>query len=120
MTQRDIATLVDTTGQRYRLRSWRSGSRKTSEPKRPAQLYEKEPDEAGWSWLDSWNAAQPSDNCFHAPKPDDQVLQEAITRLKAKLGVTVEKVILDKQNGWGHETSGEPNVDAEVVELAVN
>ena len=100
MTQRSIAILVDTNSVRYRLKSWRSGSRKTSKPSRPAQVYEKD-DDGGWNFLDSWSAATDHGKGLYTPKPDTKVLKEAINRIKLAQGVEIKEVILNTTNGWG-------------------
>ena len=114
MTQRSIAILVGVDGSRYRLKSWRSGSRKTSKPSRPAQLYEKDK-ESGWNFLDSWSAAIDHGKGFYTPKPDTEVLEEAINRIQLTQGVEIEEVILDTANGWGHEASTSPNLDSSIA-----
>ena len=114
MTQVSIAILVDQTGNRYRLKSWRSGSRSTSAPKRAATLYEKAED-AGWEFLDNWNAAVSRDgSTYYDPKPDHTVLREAMDRIQTAQGVTIDEVILDTSNGWGHNASTDPDIDDDI------
>jgi len=113
MTQRSLAVLADNDGNRYRLTSWRPRKTKNTDPNRPAILHERSKD-AGWVFLDEWNGITWGENKVH-PKPDEQVLKEAINRIEVGQGRNIKEVVLDTANGWRQESPTQPDIDSSIT-----
>ncbi|MDS0243081.1 MULTISPECIES: hypothetical protein [unclassified Haloferax] len=86
-------------GRRFRVKNWVKGSHSTSEPKRPATIYGMTPDELEWSYLDSWNVARNRGKGYYKEAPDEDVLKDAIRRLRLEYGVKVETIVYHKFSG---------------------
>lgn len=127
MTRVTLAILTGSNGKQYKLIGWRNGSHETSTPSRPAKLYVLT-DEEGWQHLEAWNGAILSGEALgNRPKPDEDVLEEALERLELNYGVTVEKVVLQKNPetnhlgeplGWGYKATDRPDTDTQIKTIS--
>lgn len=105
MTRVDLAVLVTADGTRYKLKGWRNGSHEVGEPSRPAKLL-KMTETEGWERLTMWNGAKEVAKGHYHPKPDDQVIDEALERLQVVHGHKVEELIYIE--GSGTDNLGHP------------
>jgi len=95
MGHKTLAIIAGSNGRRYRVRKWTDRyATLCAEYGRPGRIDVQDPDTHAWNHLSWWSAADDYGN-----QPDNDVMEEALHRLKVAFDVTPEKIVYDQHTG---------------------